>query len=198
MELARLVLEYMKVLFSAPVIFGVVALAFLMMFRKDIAGLIGRIFRIKFPGGSEIIASQQERVQEDIAPRQQPPALADQTQILLPVGINVSQEQAQQIRQLIQSERANAALWEYRYLNLFLVRSTQAVLDWLATLPQPVSRNFFDSFLQPFIPDANERGAIFAAIQSHHLVSEVENLYRSPPKVVSICNGEDRCHQCRC
>jgi len=88
----------------------------------------------------------------------------------------------QQIGHLLQSERANAFLWEYRYLNLFLARSTQLVLDWLGTLQQPISVNLLDSHLQAYIVDAQERVAILTALQNHHLILIQNNLVQITPK----------------
>ena len=148
---------------------GVIVLAFVRLFRNQIAGLIDRVFSIKFPGG-ELLASQREKAREEATVRATPgPVPASSVE--LPQGITLAPSQAEQVMQLLQSERANAALWEYRFLNYFLVRSTQAVLDWFATLPQPLSVNLVDSYLQPFIPSAGERSAILAALENHHLIS---------------------------
>lgn len=174
-DIAKLILEYLKVVLSAPVIVGAIAITFLCLFRGEIRALIDRIWRIRFPGG-EISASQQERAQADIAPKDQPPATAEAQQVQLPATVTLAPEQAQQVVQLIQSERANAALWEYRYLNYFLARSTQLVLDWLGSLQQPISVNLLDSHLQAFIVDAQERVAILTALKNHHLITIANKL----------------------
>ncbi len=181
MEIAQLVLEYLKVILSAPVMGGAVAITFLCLFRGEINALIGRIARIRFPGG-ELFASQQERTQAEIAPREQPPAPPQGQQVQLPPSVTLTPEQAQQVVGLIQSERAHAALWEYRYLNFFLARSTQLVLDWLGTLQQPISVNLLDSYLQAFIVDAQERLAILTALQNPHLIMIANNLVQITPK----------------
>ena len=167
METARLILDYLQVILSGPVVLGTVVLIFTRMFRNQIGGVIERTWQIKFPGG-ELSASQQERSRE-LTPHTTEAQLPG-TDVKLPDTINLNPEQAGKIVQLIQSERANAYLWEYRYLNFYLVRSTQMVLEWLASQPQPVSLRFLDSFLQPSIADANERGAIVSALQKHHLI----------------------------
>lgn len=180
-DIAHLVLEYVKVLLSAPVIAGAVALTFLCLFRGEIRALIGRVFRIRFPGG-ELFASQQERTQAAIAPKEQPPGGPQGQQVQLPATVTLTPEQAQQVVAIIQSERANATLWEYRYLNFFLARSTQLVLDWLGTVQQPISVNLIDSYLQSFIVDAQERVAILTALQNHHLITIANNLVQITPK----------------
>lgn len=61
METARLVLEYLKVLLSPPIIAGIIGLVILILFREDIKALILRIAKIRFPGGAELSTSQSER-----------------------------------------------------------------------------------------------------------------------------------------
>lgn len=180
-DIVNVVLEYLKVLLSAPVIAGSVALACLCLFRGEIRTLIARVGRIRFPGG-ELFASQQERTQADIAPKEQPPAVPQGQRVQLPPTVALTPEQTQQLASFIQSERANALLWEYRYLNRFLARSTQLVLDWLGTLQQPISVNLIDSHLQAYIVDAQERVAILTALQNHHLITIANNLVQVTPK----------------
>ncbi len=147
MALAQLILEYLKVFLSAPPMAAAVVLVFTVLFRREIASLISRIARIKLPGGSEVFTSQQEKAQEEIASKQEAPPLPASSSVELPKNITLTPEQAQQVVQLVQSERANATLWEYRYLNFYLARSTQIVLDWLGTLQQPISIRLLDSYL---------------------------------------------------
>lgn len=136
----RLLLEYLRVTLSAPPIVGVVVLVFFCMFKAQIANLIDRILRLNWPGGGVVFGSQKRKEQEEIAsnPQALTPGASGQ-HVTLPQNFSLSSQEMQQVVQLIQSERANAALWECRYLNFYLVRSTQAVLDWLAASPQAVS-----------------------------------------------------------
>jgi len=88
----------------------------------------------------------------------------------LPPGVTLSADQQQRLTELIQAERSRAALWEYRYLNCFLVPATQRVLDWLAGLNQRTSVSMFDSLWSAVIPNPQERVAIIAALENHHLI----------------------------
>lgn len=178
MSRAQIVLEYVRVILAWPAVVAIVALTFVVLFRAQIGDLIGRIFKIKFPGG-ELFASQQQKSKEEIAPKTVPP---DVPPAELPQDITLTPDQRQQMVQVLQSERANAALWEYRYLNYYLARSTQTVLDWFATLPQPIGLNLVDSHLQTFIPSAGERGAILTALQNHHLIQRTGDLLAITPK----------------
>lgn len=164
MEIAQMVLEYLRVILSAPPMVAVTAITFLFLFRVDIKALILRVASIRFPGGAELLTPQsqrQERESNNALPEVQPPVVD------IP---NLSPQQRQEIENLIKSERTNAYQWEYRYLNHFLVRGTQVVLDWLASRPQPVSIHFASSFWLPVIPSADERFAIVKALEAHLLI----------------------------
>lgn len=180
MTVARLVLEYLGVLLSAPPVAAVIIITFLVLFRAQIAALIARIARIKLPGGGELFTSQQNRSTERAERRA--PDVPEESTVDIPEEVRLTPDQAQRIEQLIRSERANAYLWEYRYLNYFLVRQTQGVLDWLATFDRPVSYRLIDSQLQTWIPDANERNAIFQALTNHHLIQVQGELMEVTPK----------------
>ena len=77
---------------------------------------------------------------------------------------------------------ARAALWEYRYLNYFLARGTQRVLDWLNALGVQTTATMFDSFWLPFIPNAQERQAIITALQAHSLIAMNGQVIEVTPK----------------
>jgi len=167
MEIANLILEYLKVLLTWPVLLASVALVFMSQFREDLKSLILRIAKIKFPGGAEVSTPQSSR----LAAEENKPAPEPNDQPLI-TGLpeNLTPQQTSQVEELIRSHIATAYLWEYRYLNLFLARGTQMVLDWLIGLTHPVTDSYFDSTWLPLIPSASERQAIITALQAHHLI----------------------------
>lgn len=145
MATAELILEYAKVLLSAAPIAGLVGLVFLIAFRDDLRALMRRIGTIRFPGG-ELSVTQAERASEaaTTAPESAPPAASTDTSSL-PQNFGLSPEDQQRVIEFLQAERARAALWEYRYLNLFLVPHTQRVLDWLVSLGQRTTAPTYDA-----------------------------------------------------
>ena len=58
MQIAEMVLGYLRVLLTGPLIAGAVATGFLVMFREPIRGVISRIASIKLPGGGELATPQ--------------------------------------------------------------------------------------------------------------------------------------------
>lgn len=151
---------------TAPVMFTVVAGIFIFKFSEDIKALLLRIAKIKLPGGTELSTPQSNRATEEKS--KSPPDTASVSVEGIPSGL--TPEQQKEIEHLVRSHIANTYLWEYRFLNYYLARGTQVVLDWLAGLPQPTTYAHFDSFWLPLIPSANERQAIINALQNHHLV----------------------------
>ncbi len=161
-------LDYLKVFLTGPVLFSLVAIVFLLVFREDIKALLLRIAKVKLPGGMEITTPQSSRTAEEAELVEKPSIDVSATIKDLPNDLNVQQREA--VAQLIRSHVATSALWEYRYLNYYLVRTTQEILDWLISLLQPTTYAHFDSTWLPLIPSANERQAIIDALQTHHLI----------------------------
>ncbi len=182
MDYARIVLQYLKVVLSPQVITGVVTIVFALLFKSDIRALIGRIAKIRFPGGGEVSVSQNERTSIEASGDESIPPTPPDEKITLPQGLNLSPAQVTLFEQAFQAERAKAYLWEYRYLNYYLVIQTQRVLDWLASLKTRTSVSFFDTLWMPIIPDAQERQAIIRALESHHLIQLSGEMIDVTPK----------------
>ncbi len=174
MEIAKLVLEFIKVFLSAHMVISFLTIIFICTFRKEIAGLITRVLLIKFPGGGELSMSQSQKSSVESSIKKDPPSVPAPSD--LPSGLHLTVEQVKTIQELIQSERVNAYLWEYRYLNFFLVRGTQYVLDWLATLQQRPNLRLYDNIWSPIISNPVERQAILNALQQHHLINIMDDL----------------------
>ena len=183
MAVARLILDYLQVFLSGPVIAGAVAFAVVLTFKREIATLlVARAVKIKYPGG-EIEVTQLEKVKEaEAAPAENKPVPVEPQNVepgQLPQSL--TPEQVQAVKQLLASEKARSALWEYRFLNGFLVRTTQAVLDWLAERKEPVSIGFFHDRWSPFIPAA-ERHTILEVLDNHYLIRIDGELLSITPK----------------
>jgi hypothetical protein len=177
---AQLVLEYLKVLFSAPVLAAVVAFTVICVFREDIKALLLRFAKIRLPGGTEVSISQAAKLEESPDKPLPKPPPSDSAALSLPSDLD--KKQIEEVRQLLDAERARAYLWEYRYLNYFLAFHTQQVLDWFASLPNRTSMSLYDSVWLPLIPSAEERRAIITALQAHYLILVQNELVEVTPK----------------
>lgn len=127
MEIASLVLEYLKVLLSPQIVAGTVGLVFLYMFREDVKALFLRVAKIKFPGGAEVSTSQSERQIKEEGIEKKPLPAPEVPITGLPPGL--TPQQSKSVESILKAEQATSYLWEYRYLNYFLVYRTQVVLD---------------------------------------------------------------------
>lgn len=171
MGYANLILEYLKVILTAPVLFSIVAIWFITLFKEDIKALILRIAKIKLPGGTEVSTPQSNQLAKEEQKPAPKPSVDDQVAFVgLPADLTPQHRHT--VEQLIRSHIATAYIWEYRYLNYYLVRGTQLVLDWLVGLPQATTYMLYDSVWLPIIPSANERQAIINALQTHHLIQQ--------------------------
>jgi hypothetical protein len=182
MDWVKLALEYLKVFLSGQVVIGIVVIVFIAKFKAEIRGLLDRIATIKFPGG-ELTTSQIAREREELPSTGSQPQPLREPAVVAPNSTPVSIEvHAANLEQQVSAERARAALWEYRYLNYFLARGTQVVLDWLAGLPVNTTVSMFDSFWLPVIPAVVERKAIIDALQAHWLILIDNDVIEVSPK----------------
>lgn len=182
MAVAQLILEYLRVILSPQGIVALILLVFFYRFHGDVRALIGRIASIRLPGGTEVSTPQLGRATDEKAALKEPPPLPLDATPVLPSGVHLSPEQAQAVAEVFKAERARAYLWEYRYLNYFLVANTQRVLDWLAGLQERTTLPTYDAFWIPIIPKAQERRAIIDALQAHSLIALEGELITVTPK----------------
>jgi hypothetical protein len=159
---AQLILDYVKAILTSQVIAGTVALTFIFLFKKEIRDLLLRVATIKLPGGTEVSAHQSLRVEKGVTDDVESKPLPDDTNDV--------------IRQAFEAERARASVWEYRYLNYFLVLPTQRVLDWLSKIQSPASFSLYDTVWIMAIPSVVERKAILEALAAHHLIQLEDEL----------------------
>ena len=163
------VLEYLKVFLASPVLGAVVTITFIIIFREQVGGLINRLAMIRFLG-SELSAPQvspKPVTEPDIPPGDQPTLPAD-------IG--------ERVREMFNAERTRRYLWEYRYLNLFLVAQSQRVLEWFAPSGMFTTYAQYDSLWATAIPDPNQRRTIISVLETHSLVQHQNDNYAITPK----------------
>jgi len=179
MEMANLILEFIRILLSPQIVGGVVAVIFLFLLKKELKALIGRIASIRFPGGGELSTSQIER-ETEVSSNPQTPT----PQEFPPIEQkpNPTPQDFEQLRQMFNAERIQSYIWEYRFLNTYLVRRTQEVLDWFIMLSQPTTIRLADAHWMQFIQEPKEREAILNALLNHHLVEQKGELLQVTPK----------------
>jgi hypothetical protein len=159
-EIAALVLEYLKVVVSWPVAVIIIGLIFMSRFKLPLTALIDRVAAIRIPGGAELLTPQAAM---NVLDASRSPASAPA------LAAEVGHEAGPDREERAESERRRATLWEYRFLNYFLVPRTQIVLDWLnGRGPTGVAE--YDAWMLPLVPNPVERFAVIDALRNHHLV----------------------------
>lgn len=92
------------------------------------------------------------------------------------IGKLETSEDIKSLKDALQSQNTISRLWEYRYLNYFLVRQTQTVLDWFSNIGIPtVSTEVFNAVMLNLIPDQVSRQAILDALKHHYLIQGEDN-----------------------
>jgi len=167
-NVVKWILEYLKVLLTAPTLFSVVAVICIFQFKEELQALLNRVANIKLPGGAEVSTPQSIRSTEETKPV--PTSITDDNYQVTGLPSDLSKSQKKDIEKIIRSHVTNSYLWEYRYLNYFFVRSTQVLLDWLISLQEPTTYKYYDSFWLPLIPSAKERRAMIEVLEAHYLI----------------------------
>jgi hypothetical protein len=150
--------EITKALAWPLAVFGAVVLL-----RDPISDLLRR-FRGATFGGASVDMQQPEassnKPVETPAPPLPAPAAAAAAQL--------TPEQQDALKQILQAQHAAARLWEYRYLNLFLAPPSQHVLTWFASLGY-TTLDAYDAYWAQHL-DGEQRKVILQALNAHHLV----------------------------
>lgn len=125
---------------------GLVALVFIFVFREPLSTLIGRTSAVKFPGVEWSVSQVERAAAAEAAPTNSLPVTGGSDVPVAPAGLTLTPEDQDRLTDFIKAERARAALWEYRFLNFFLVTRTQKVLDWFASIKDKPTLQFYDDF----------------------------------------------------
>lgn len=98
MVIVQVVLDYLRVLLSAPVMAAAVAIVFLALFRNDLKALFLRVAKLKFPGGVEVSTTQSARIGNE-APSN-PPEVLGSPAPSVPLPAQLTEQQREQINHL--------------------------------------------------------------------------------------------------
>jgi len=174
-----IILEFLKVLLSTQMVAGICIVVVVVSFQTELRDLIKRIRRIRATGVGELSASgQAERLE------------ATGTGPVASVAISAaaistpeSDMSLEDLRAQVRAAESVSLLWEYRYLNYYLVAGTQATLDWFAGLnPRRTTLNVYDASLTQLVPDPSERNARLSALVQHNLVTREGEFLQISPK----------------
>ncbi len=170
-------LEWGKLFLASPVMAALTAIAFFALFRTPIGELISKIEELKVFGGQVITQTANAAAAPPLPINASPNEPLAAPEITTIAAVKEESWQAKLVAQ-----REAAYLWEYRFLNLFLVRVTQEVLEWLAMRSTPATYETYDVWLSDRVTDPQERQVILNALRNHHLVHVNDTLIQVTPK----------------
>ncbi len=168
MTVPQYVLELLRVLLQWPPVVAVLVAVLLKTFKNDIRELLKRRVRLR-RGDTEIDVQPQETLPSVENPPSLPEPAGASTH-LVPEGIHLTPEAATAVENVIRSQQAEARTWEFRFLNAFLVRHTQEILDWFVNAPQPVTIGSFEATWVERVSPATERQAVLSALENYDLI----------------------------
>jgi len=165
----EMILKYIIVFLSWPFIALVIIVFICSKFKGPISNWL---VNLKVQYGDAIISSSQsvEPVRSGVLQETQSKPKDGPTLYLESISTNDSNE----LKRMIINWRENAYIWEYKYLNFFLVPHTKEVLYWLYN----TTSSRFETYNNIFsgkIPDLAERTAVIKALESHFMIKPIEN-----------------------
>jgi len=87
--------------------------------------------------------------------------------------------------------RSIAYIWEYRYLNYYLVHNTKKVLYWFSTREFPINYTSYNAYWMTRIPDIRQRETILNVLQNHYLILRDGDTYSISPKGLEYIQFRD-------
>ncbi len=176
MEVGLLILDYIKTLLSAHIVVTGGIMWLIWIFRSEIRNRLEHSAIDISMGGQRVQVSQPNTRQTETANDSSTEGFSDN-----------SPDEHQGQHQIA------AVIWEYRYLNHYLVPHTQQVLNWFEQVTYPISYETYDTLWQTMIVNPRERRAVFDALVNHYLIVLVENdRYAINDKGRQYCNWHER------
>ncbi len=173
--------EFIRILgivLSWPVCVLIIAFTFGATFREQISIFIRNISGIRFPGGTEILSqvkkypAEAKEVGEEVEERESKIRVLSEELESSFEELESSLLDKEKLETLLQLKDAQAAFWEFRYLDLHLVYNTKHVLVWFSRTNAITRAQFHSLWSAPFIQEYSERNAIIEALLSYQLVIE--------------------------
>lgn len=186
-ERGRTLVEVLEVFVSWPAALFVLGLAFGLTFRDEIRRFLGEVVRVRY--GPAILEREQARVSEEIDEEAEPegaaaPPTEIKGEVLAQLFELLQRDRAaaeQKLREQLGQVANQATFWWLRFLDLFLVPHTKAVLRMLLVFP--TTPDGFHNAWAHFIPARRERDAVLEALLAHQLIQldPTTSLYRVTP-----------------
>jgi hypothetical protein len=153
------------------------------MFGRSIRSLLdkGGSAQVEIPGAKVSLSSQLERSREQSSEhpaKELLPASAPGSEVeprASAAGVSSaerpSDEHMRELEASLKLARDQARMWQFVFLNNYLVFHTHQVLDWLASFGGAVERSLLETAWLAQIPDPQERAAVVNALVTSGLAT---------------------------
>jgi len=179
-------IDVLRILLSWPVVVGVIAFAFGIVFCNELSDFLKRVGTIRLPGGTEISSSPSQArtdTKDTEAKEEKAITLTTEQQEIINQHIKGLQEKIagnelereelfKTASNLLEEKQREVIFWWFEFLSLFLVPTTQLVLKWFSTQATAPTKTFYDEFWKPIITDTKQREIILMVLLHHGLVTQ--------------------------
>lgn len=201
-EVVEIILEYIKVFLSWPVIFLIVALLFIFKFKESIKLFLENIASIKvgpFEASQRQAKIPEEKIEDQLTENLQEQGITlskEQIQQLDEAFNNLSKEKETKEQEIADKNQAiryfaeRAELYELAYLSVYLVYNSKLALFWFynQTSSSSTKENFISQFIlfgqvnNPFA----EKESIFNALLVNELLEQNGALFKISEKGIKF------------
>jgi len=169
--------QFIVGILSPQVVIVAGVLAFCWKFKDAIENLMGRILKLRFPGGDAEL-QKQSPASEDLKKKiEAESAINPVASSMDTSAMDTSAESIDILKKQLQAAQTSALLWEMQYLNYFLVPKTKYILEFYGrpgTIPPTIE--LYDNHWKYIVPDVKERDNVLSALRAHSLVKMENNL----------------------
>lgn len=204
-ETAKIILEYLRLLFSVQFLLFIGFIFLIYRFPAEISSFLKRL--ISFKAGPMVVESQISQEGKDKTNKKKQDKNKsefdhemDKTIRELNNELEKALVKSKEKRSVLSEEfnkgikefeefinglKSRCELFEFSYLNLLLVLNTKRVLLWFNSQVS-VTKEYYSLVFEPSIPPPIEREAIFNALLSNGLIIATQNGYKITDKGIKF------------
>lgn len=173
MDLTNIILEFIKTIFSWPIIIFILVIIFLTRYHDSISSFIKNIKSAKGPG-FEITQKQKNGSKKEIFSEKE--NINKLTKELDQINAsNIEKEKMlEEAKILIPNLFNGLQYYKFEYLDLFFIASTKAVLGWFSANIQ-TTREFYKSVWLPIIKNELQLEIILSVLLAQSMLQDLGN-----------------------
>lgn len=170
----NIILEFIKIIFTWPIIVFILVLVFLLKYHGSISYFIEHIKSVKYPGGE--ITQNEVKKEPPIGKPEEKRDVIKLTEELTQVKVNHEERDRllEEAKVLIPQLANGMQFYKFEYLDLFYVPNTKAVLDWLNSNTQ-VTTEYYKLLWGPVIKNAIQVEITLSVLLSYDMIKYIGN-----------------------